>query len=221
MHAATADRLAAAVEDPCSKVFKAVKPSRNAVADGQIEGEESEELVGLSQWYVGYVNVPKVDPFASKDKGDDGKTTKVPAGSFFATPDPAPAATVGGNAPETETDKKKNPSDELTRRIGNTYISAIRGKKHVYLRRMIVHPDHQRQGIGQKLLDWGMDVADEQKIVSWLFARPAGRRLYEKAGFKVVATLEVEAEEMVVPPVVSMMRKPQARRNGRQSVQAP
>ena len=188
----TASKLTAAINDPNSKVFKAVKPIRSE--DGQIVAE----LVGLSQWYVGYLVVPKVDPFALCDVG--GELKGVPAGSSFVIPD----------VPKLE-DAKADPYSEILRKSGNSYVAAIRGKKHVYLRRMMVHPEHQRQGIGQVLLQWGLDLADKQKIVTWLFSRPAARRMYENAGFKVIATTEIEVDDMDVPPGVSMLRQPQAR----------
>ena len=80
---------------------------------------------------------------------------------------------------------------------------------------MMVHPGHQRKGIGKKLLQWGLDLADEEKIVSWLFARPAATKLYESAGFKAVGLLEVqipeEDEPLDVPAGVAMLREPQPR----------
>lgn len=80
--------------------------------------------------------------------------------------------------------------------------------KRIDLRRMMVHPDHQRKGIAQKMLQWGMDLADREKIVGWLFARPAGSRLYEKNGWKAVTSTEVDVPDIKVAPVVSMLRVP-------------
>ena len=74
---------------------------------------------------------------------------------------------------------------------------------------MAVHPDHQKKGIGQRLLQWGMDLADREKIVAWLFARPAAARLYEKNGWKAVDTIPVDVPDMEIAPLVSMLRKPQ------------
>jgi GNAT superfamily N-acetyltransferase len=78
---------------------------------------------------------------------------------------------------------------------------------------MMVHPEHQRKGIGRKLIQWGLDVADKQKIVSWLNARPAAAKLYQDAGFKTVAVLEVHIgegdEPLDVPPGLAMLREPQ------------
>ena len=203
LYEGTVRKLSAAVEDPCSKVFKAIKPERNA--EGVIEAK----LVGLSQWYVGYCVVPKVDPFVPE--AEQKKDDRLPKGSMFATRDmggvplPPPASV--------DDEKGRAAVEELMRKSGNAYISAIRGKRHVYLRRMIVHPEYQKQGIGTMLVKWGMDVADEGKIVGWLYSRPAGQKLYEREGFKVVDEVEVNGEglECEVPVMTCMLRLPKVR----------
>lgn len=77
---------------------------------------------------------------------------------------------------------------------------------------MMVHPDHQRNGVGRKLLQWGLDLADKEKMVSWLFARPAAAKMYQDAGFKVVGVAEVNVAEgdepLDVPPSLAMLREP-------------
>jgi GNAT superfamily N-acetyltransferase len=94
--------------------------------------------------------------------------------------------------------------------------SANTGANIKDLRRMMVDPDHQRKGIGQKLLQWGLDLADKQKMVCWLYARPAAVRLYESAGFKVMGVCEYNAHEddepLDVPPGLGMLREPQTQR---------
>ena len=48
---------------------------------------------------------------------------------------------------------------------------------------LAVAPDFQRQGIGMRLLQWGMSRARADKIPVTLSSTPVGVRLYEKAGF--------------------------------------
>jgi len=89
-----------------------------------------------------------------------------------------------------------------------TFISTI-----LDLHRLIVDPSYQRQGIGQNLLNWGVEVADRENLVSWLFSRPAGSRLYEKNGWKAIQTTEFEIpdDDLQVAPIVSMLRLPRSR----------
>jgi GNAT superfamily N-acetyltransferase len=74
------------------------------------------------------------------------------------------------------------------------------------LRRMIVHPEHQKKGIGQRMLQWGVDLADREGIVGWLFARPAAARLYEKNGWKAVTTINFDVPDLEVAPLIAMLR---------------
>jgi GNAT superfamily N-acetyltransferase len=76
---------------------------------------------------------------------------------------------------------------------------------------MIVDPDHQGKGIGQKLLQWGVDLADREKIVGWLWSRPAAARLYEKNGWIALDSVPIDAPGMTVAPLVSMLRLPRPR----------
>lgn len=81
------------------------------------------------------------------------------------------------------------------------------------LHRLVVDPSYQRQGIGQKLLNWGIEIADKENIVAYLNCRPAGYKLYERNGWKVVSSIEVEIpdEDLKVPPVLAMLRSPVSR----------
>lgn len=82
------------------------------------------------------------------------------------------------------------------------------------LHRLLVHPSYQRMGIGQKLLDWGVETADQENIVAWLFCRPPGYKLYDRNGWKVVSIIEVHPpdEDLKVAPVLAMLRLPAGRK---------
>lgn len=43
---------------------------------------------------------------------------------------------------------------------------------------------HRKRGAGSMLLDWGLKIADEQHIPSYLEATPAGAGLYKSFGFE-------------------------------------
>lgn len=54
-----------------------------------------------------------------------------------------------------------------------------------------VDPRNQRRGIGKMLLQWGVQRAAAEKRDCYLVATPAGRPLYEAAGFVELATLQI------------------------------
>ena len=54
----------------------------------------------------------------------------------------------------------------------------------------------------------GVERADEEKLLGWLNARPAGYQLYERAGWEEVSVTEISVPGLEVAPLVSMLRKP-------------
>ncbi|KAH8690707.1 acyl-CoA N-acyltransferase [Talaromyces proteolyticus] len=83
--------------------------------------------------------------------------------------------------------------------------------KRVYLQALLVHPEHQRKGIGRKLLQWGLDEADKLGLITSLESTPEGRRLYEKAGFEVVKELSLDLTpygQTGKLPLAIMVRQP-------------
>lgn len=51
---------------------------------------------------------------------------------------------------------------------------------------MVVDPSYQHQGVGQALLQWGLDQADAQSLEVYLESSEDGLRLYEKNDFELV-----------------------------------
>uniref|UniRef100_A0A8H7KBB6 N-acetyltransferase domain-containing protein n=1 Tax=Bionectria ochroleuca TaxID=29856 RepID=A0A8H7KBB6_BIOOC len=76
------------------------------------------------------------------------------------------------------------------------------GTAHIWhLEYIGVDPRHQRRGIGKILLNWGIEQAQRQEVDCYMFATPAGRALYEKAGFvvrKVVPVFGVPHYSMIL-----------------------
>lgn len=58
------------------------------------------------------------------------------------------------------------------------------------------------------LLKWGTDLADQQKLPIWLFARPAAMKMYLDAHFKEKAVIDINLADIQVPPMVCMLREP-------------
>lgn len=181
-----------ALSDPSYHIIKAVIPDP---ADSN-----KEKIVGFCHWLEGYIVLDKVDPFAKK-------------------PAPVPSTAEEGKDVKAE-DAQSQDADRAARlRVGearyvttrNYYIACIRGKKHMFIRRLMTLPEYQGRGIASKLLKVVTDDADRQKIVCWLNSRPAGEPLYKKVGFTVIAQTSMDQPDygLMVPPTCAMLRLPQ------------
>ncbi|KIW15729.1 hypothetical protein PV08_05779 [Exophiala spinifera] len=208
----TLEKLTNAMRDKSgqSSLFKVV-----LVPDSDEESGK-ETVIGLSQWRLGYLNVPKTDPFAIKRDNDaPSSTAQSVETTVVAKPNDDGEAEGLDIARAKKTPKPKpfysNPLEEHGRMIWNSVITHIRGKRFMGLHRLVVHPSYQRQGIGQQLINWGTEVADRENVVSWLNARPAGSRLYERNGWQVVDVVEFDSPELDVPHTVTMIRFPKPR----------
>jgi hypothetical protein len=91
-----------------------------------------EKVVGMAHWTVGYINLPKVDPFEQTVAPLAPATTSEP--STEATPLEEPIATGAETVADSRPESDTQPFDFYAvcrRPVRNTYISQIRGKKHV------------------------------------------------------------------------------------------
>ncbi|KAF8862419.1 acyl-CoA N-acyltransferase [Acephala macrosclerotiorum] len=64
--------------------------------------------------------------------------------------------------------------------------------KDMHLSFFFVQPEHQRRGIGSKLLQWGKEKGDELCAKIWITSTPQARPVYEKNGWKVVEKHEID-----------------------------
>ena len=53
-----------------------------------------------------------------------------------------------------------------------------------------VDPDHQRRGVGKKLVRWGLEQAAAEGKEVFLIATHEGKPLYESFGFRVLGEFE-------------------------------
>jgi len=58
----------------------------------------------------------------------------------------------------------------------------------LFCKLLVVHSAYQRRGIGAVLMDWGIAKAQKDGLRVALQSTKAGKRLYEKKGFKLVDT---------------------------------
>lgn len=63
-------------------------------------------------------------------------------------------------------------------------------KPFFMLNSLATHPDHQGRGAAKLLLDWGMNKADTERLVTYLDATQIARPIYEKRGFEVRRVVE-------------------------------
>ena len=199
--------------DPTYSLVKAVIP------DPEHQGEE--KIIGFVHWMCGWIVLDKVDPVAEKSQApqqdgevDNAKDVKDVSSNLTDQLEWKAQHLEAGPDQSQESGERaerlrKGEAKYVQTR--NHYIAAIRGKKHMYIRRLMVLPEYQGRGIGSKLLKMVTDEADRQKIVCWLFSRPiAERKLYEPVGFRTIGVTEMDEPEdnFVCPPAKAMMRSP-------------
>lgn len=90
------------------------------------------------------------------------------------------------------------------------------GKRHILMAVLVVDPEYQRMGVGNELLRWGLDLADEEQVECWIDASPAGFGLYKKFGWEEVGAVEIDLERWggekgTVRRIVNMVRPPKAK----------
>lgn len=64
----------------------------------------------------------------------------------------------------------------------------MQGKVYMVLQALATDPEYQRRGIGSRLVRWGLDQADDEKLPCWIHASDSdvACRLYMSAGFQEV-----------------------------------
>ncbi|KAL4865167.1 hypothetical protein BDV12DRAFT_188416 [Aspergillus spectabilis] len=86
---------------------------------------------------------------------------------------------------------------------------AIGDQPHYYLSILAIDPAFGRRGLGAKLLKWGLDRADEERVITFISSSPQGRGLYEKHNCRALNNYEVipgYRETSMVRPVGGMSR---------------
>ena len=81
------------------------------------------------------------------------------------------------------------------------YFDGVYGNNQVYVHFLVVHPEHQRRGLGNMLLRAVLDAAKQDgraKAVT-LTASPIGEALYRKLGFEEVAKVHFRVEGDSLP----------------------
>lgn len=195
-----------AITDPEYRVIKAVIPDSKS-ADG-------EQIVGFIHWFCGLIKLQQVDPFAVQPEPPKEPTVDVrDVGSTMAEDLAQKAADLktppGPTQEEIVRARRLEKGEKKYVETRNHYITAIRGKRHMFIRRIMVLPEYHGMGIGYQLMRVVTDEADRLKIVCWLFARPGGVGLYERMGYQSVGVTDMndpEEDFEGCPETLSMIR---------------
>lgn len=75
---------------------------------------------------------------------------------------------------------------------------------------LAVHPDHQRQGIGRKLVEWGLAQALQESVPVGLEASSKGTRLYEQLEFRTINQVDWEGVTITAMLWDKPVAKPEA-----------
>ncbi|KEY67940.1 hypothetical protein S7711_02149 [Stachybotrys chartarum IBT 7711] len=111
-------------------------------------------------------------------------------------------APVDPSVPRTIISPEEYPASgdrELAARFFQANVDASRrvmaGEgEYWFLSTIVVRDDAQRRKVGSTMMDWGIRRADEQGLVTYVNGSEEGKGLYERYGFRTVATSEVEAD---------------------------
>lgn len=71
----------------------------------------------------------------------------------------------------------------------------MRGKRYLFMHVLVVLPEWQGRGVGRRMLEWGVEVADGEGVECWLDASKAGLGLYKRLGWREVGETSIELEE--------------------------
>ncbi|KAI5461550.1 acyl-CoA N-acyltransferase [Mariannaea sp. PMI_226] len=69
---------------------------------------------------------------------------------------------------------------------------ALNGEGHIYIQHLMVHPDHQRKGVGRQLLQRVIDQADANGVPTYLVSSAEAHRLYASMGFSDLGTWPID-----------------------------
>ena len=118
------DKIGSSLKDENHHTFKALLSTKTA------EGEQLEKVVGLAQWFFGYIVLPKTDPFASTQAVSKDKDPTIPVTATDVAVESTGNASVEWLNTE-DGSATPDPYTEHVRKMSNVYIGTIRGKKHV------------------------------------------------------------------------------------------
>ncbi|UNI18080.1 hypothetical protein JDV02_004373 [Purpureocillium takamizusanense] len=130
----------------------------------------------------------------ASDGGNDGEMIAFTMCYFWTTPrdslPPRPAWGPGTNPEACEL---------FFGKLRDEWLARMAGKPHAYLKLLHADPDHQRRGAGSMLLRQLAVESDRLGLPTYLEASEEGVSLYEKNGFRRVATIVTDLSQWSGP----------------------
>ncbi|KAH7182526.1 acyl-CoA N-acyltransferase [Fusarium flagelliforme] len=84
--------------------------------------------------------------------------------------------------------------DNRSEEMDESKEKVLEGKDHFDVMHIMVHPDHQRKGIGGLLLKTVLDKADAANLPTTITSSSEGYGLYKKLGFESLGTWSIDNE---------------------------
>ena len=78
---------------------------------------------------------------------------------------------------------------------------------HSVLDICFVHPIYRRRGIGTLLMEWGIKIADERGLESYIDATEEGIPLYEKHKYTMAPRVDFMAEKIQASPAIQELQE--------------
>ncbi|KAK2064031.1 acyl-CoA N-acyltransferase [Colletotrichum caudatum] len=108
--------------------------------------------------------------------------------------------TPGVTTPASNLFAIKNHIQELWERFSHPredemdvcYEKAMDGRKHNYIKHVMVDPKYQRKGTGAKLLRTVINISDAEGVPTFLVSSAEGYGLYERLGFQALETWTID-----------------------------
>ncbi|KAF2728136.1 acyl-CoA N-acyltransferase [Polyplosphaeria fusca] len=147
---------------------------------------DAEETVGFCGWGFRVSNndlVPRSDPGTPLERPDD-------KGSDIEAKDPVEEDSI---------DRLNDLEDETMKQWMNDFMPDT-NTHFMYIQMLVVAPQARKQGVGNALVQWGIEVADRLGLFTWVQASEAAYGLLAKQGFEVVAELKLDLDEWAPRP---------------------
>ncbi|KAJ6440951.1 GNAT family acetyltransferase [Purpureocillium lavendulum] len=164
----------------------------------KVVDEETGDIMGYCTW--GFRGFPPDEMPAVEGRTQPGDNPPKPAPSSADKNDSARGAEPTPPAPP-ETDPIKR-LEALTGADMDAWMAEVmpEGTRCIFVVGLSVSPKYQGRGVGSTLLGWGTDFCDDKGVFAWVHSSEPAWKMYEKSGFRVIRSLDVDLDEYAPMP---------------------